>query len=51
MRQKDVVFVTTLYRDILGHNPKPASLNSWVALACRHLAEPGGHDYLELARA
>ena len=30
MRQKDVVFVTTLYRDILGHNPKPPSLNSWV---------------------
>jgi hypothetical protein len=29
-RPQHVVFVTTLYRDILGHNPNRASLNSWV---------------------
>ncbi len=28
--QGDAIFVTALYRAILGHDPNPASLNSWV---------------------
>jgi len=30
MRYQDTVFVTTFCRDVLGHNPTPAALNSWV---------------------
>ena len=30
VRPQSVAFVTTLYREILGHNPNPASLNFWV---------------------
>ena len=30
MGHQDTVFVTTFCRDVLGHNPTPAVLNSWV---------------------
>jgi len=30
VRPQNVAFVTTIYREMLGHNPNQASLNSWV---------------------
>ena len=45
VRPQNVAFVTTIYREILGHNPNQASLNSWV----KHLLAGTSQNQMALA--